>query len=301
MRRTTFSWRPGGLRWEEYRTAIILLLPAIIGIVVFSFIPIGQALSTSFYDAPLLSRQRTFVGLDNYAAALRDPVFIRSLVNTLLYAVGTLVLQVMVALGLALLIRDRLPGLAFFRSAYFLPVITSLVVVSTVWKVMYNTNNGLINSVLQTFGLPGQPWLTSPTLALPSLIIMGTWKEVGFSMLVLLGGLNNIPAELYEAANIDGARAWNRFWKVTLPLLRRPMLFVVVLSTINAFKVFTPVYLMTLGGPLDSTQTAVYYVFQTSFQYFKLGYGSALSFLVLALVLVFTFAQFRLLRTDVEY
>jgi multiple sugar transport system permease protein len=301
MRRTTLSWRPGGLRWEEYRAAMILLLPALIGIVVFAFVPIVQALSTSFYDAPLISRQRTFVGLDNYVAAFRDPVFIRSLVNTLLYAGGTLVLQVTVALGLALLIRDRLPGLAFFRSAYFLPVITSLVVVSTVWKVMYNTNNGLINSLLQTFGLPGQPWLTSPYLALPSLIILGTWKEVGFSMLVLLGGLNNIPIELYEAASIDGARAWNRFWKVTLPLLRRPMLFVVVLSTINAFKVFTPVYLMTLGGPLDSTQTAVYYVFQTSFQYFKLGYGSALSFLVLALVLVFTVAQFRLLRTDLEY
>jgi multiple sugar transport system permease protein len=301
MRRTITSWRLGGLRWEEYRAAIILLLPALVGIVVFSFIPIVQALSTSFYDAPLISRQRTFIGLDNYVTAFHDPVFIRALVNTLLYAAGTLILQVTVALGLALMIRDRLPGLAFFRSAYFLPVITSLVVVSTVWKVMYNTNNGLINSLLQTFGLPGQPWLTSPYLALPSLIILGTWKEVGFSMLVLLGGLNNIPSELYEAASIDGARGWNRFWKVTLPLLRRPMLFVVVLSTINAFKVFTPVYLMTLGGPLDSTQTAVYYVFQTSFQYFKLGYGSALSFLVLALVLVFTVAQFRLLRTDVEY
>ncbi len=301
MRKRTLSWRPGGLCWEEYRTAIILLLPAFIGIVVFSIIPIVQSFSTSFYDAPLLSRQRTFIGLDNYTAAFHDPVFIKSLVNTVLYAGGTLVLQVTLALGLALLIRDHLPGISFFRSAYFLPVVTSLVVVSTVWKVMYNTNNGLINSLLETIGLPGQPWLTSPNLALFSLVILGTWKEVGFSMLVLLGGLNNIPVELYEAASIDGAQGWNRFWRITLPLLRRPMLFVVVLSTINAFKVFTPIYLITDGGPQDSTQTAVFYTFQNSFKYFKLGYASALSFVVLLLVLVFTFAQFHLLRSNVEY
>src|SRR5258708_17047593 len=140
MRKLSFSWRPGGLRWEESRTAIILLLPAVLGIVVFSFIPIAQALSTSFYDAPLLSRQRTFIGLDNYTAAFHDPVFIKSLVNTVLYAGGTLVLQVTLALGLPLLIRDHLPGISFFRSASFLPVVTSLVIVSTVWQVLYNSN-----------------------------------------------------------------------------------------------------------------------------------------------------------------
>jgi multiple sugar transport system permease protein len=296
-----FSWRPGGLKWEEYRTAFILIAPAMLGIVIFSFIPIIQAFSTSFYDAPLLSQRRTYIGLDNYITAFNDPVFIHSIVNTVVYAIGAVILQVILALGLALLIRDRLPGVGFFRSAYFLPVVTSLVVVSTVWKVMYNTNNGLINSVLQTFNLPGQPWLTSPNLALLSIIIIGVWKEVGFSMLVLLGGLNNIPAELYEAASIDGARGWYRFRHITLPLLRRPMLFVVVLSTINAFKVFTPVYLITEGGPVDSTQTMVYYIYQTSFKYFKMGYASALSFIVLALVLVFTIVQFRMLRSDVEY
>ncbi len=296
-----FSWRPGGLKWEEYRTAAILIAPAMLGIVIFSFIPIIQAFSTSFYDAPLLSPRRTYIGLDNYITAFNDPVFIRSIVNTLVYAIGTVILQVILALGLALLIRDKLPGIGFFRSAYFLPVVTSLVVVSTVWKVMYNTNDGLINSVLRTANLPPQPWLTSPNLALLSIIIIGVWKEVGFSMLVLLGGLNNIPAELYEAASIDGARGWYRFWRITLPLLRRPMLFVVVLSTINAFKVFTPVYLITEGGPVDSTQTMVYYIYQTSFKYFKMGYASALSFIVLALVLVFTIVQFRMLRSDVEY
>ncbi|TMQ34303.1 MAG: sugar ABC transporter permease [Planctomycetota bacterium] len=293
------SRRPG-LKREEYRAAVILLLPASIGLILFSFIPILQALQLSFYDAPLLSTQRTFVGLENYATALSDPVFIRAMLNTVVYAVEAVILQVLVALALALLIRNYYPGIGFFRSAYFLPVVTSLVVVSTVWKIMYHTENGLINSVLRTAALPSIPWLTSPDVALWSIVILGLWKEVGFSMLVLLGGLHSIPRDYYEAAAIDGATGGRSFWHITLPLLRRAMLFVVVLSTINAFKLFTPVYVMPDGGPSDSTQTMVFYIFQSVFRYFKMGYASALSFLLLILVLILAAIQFRLFRSDVE-
>ena len=293
------SRRPG-LKREEYRAALILLLPASIGLILFSFIPIVQAFQLSFYDAPLLSAQRTFVGLENYATALSDPVFIRAMLNTVVYAVEAVILQVLVALILALLIRNYFPGIGFFRSAYFLPVVTSLVVVSTVWKIMYHTENGLINSVLRTAALPSIPWLTSPDVALWSIVILGLWKEVGFSMLVLLGGLHSIPRDYYEAAAIDGATGGRSFWHITLPLLRRAMLFVVVLSTINAFKLFTPVYVMTDGGPSDSTQTMVFYIFQSVFRYFKMGYASALSFLLLILVLILAAIQFRLFRSDVE-
>ena len=153
----------------------------------------------------------------------------------------------------------------------------------------------------RTLSLPPQEWLTSPDLALWSIVIIGVWKEVGFSMLVLLGGLQSIPGDLYESASIDGASSWTAFWRITLPLLRRALLFVVVYSTINAFKIFIPIYVITDGGPSDSTQTLVFYVFQTAFRYFKLGYASALSFLLLLLVLVLTAAQFRLLRSNVEY
>ena len=292
--------RRPGLKREEYRAALILLLPASIGLILFSFIPILQALQLSFYDAPLLSTQRTFVGLENYATALSDPVFIRAMLNTVVYAVEAVILQVLVALALALLIRNYYPGIGFFRSAYFLPVVTSLVVVSTVWKIMYHTENGLINSVLRTAALPSIPWLTSPDVALWSIVILGLWKEVGFSMLVLLGGLHSIPRDYYEAAAIDGATGGRSFWHITLPLLRRAMLFVVVLSTINAFKLFTPVYVMTDGGPSDSTQTMVFYIFQSVFRYFKMGYASALSFLLLILVLILAAIQFRLFRSDVE-
>ncbi len=296
-----FKRRSRSLKWEEYRAALILILPAILGLVLFSFLPIAQAFRVSFYNAPLLSPIRTFVGLANYKALLADPTVLKALTNTILFAVEVVLFQVVLGLVLALLIRKAVPGVAIFRSAYFLPVMTSLVVVSTVWKIMYATNDGLINDMLRTVGLAGLPWLTSPALALHSLVILSGWKEVGFSMLILLGGLNNVPADLYEAASMDGSTAWHSFWRITLPLLRRTLLFVIVLATINAFKVFTPVYVMTQGGPVDSTQTLVYYVFLSAFNYYKMGYAAALSFLLLALVLVLTAAQFRLLRSDVEY
>lgn len=293
--------RRASFRRGEYQAAFILLLPAAIGLILFSFVPILQAFQISFYNAPLLSSQRTFVGLENYATAISDPVFIQALVNTIVYAIEIVILQVVVALVLALLIRNYFPGIGFFRSAYFLPVVTSLVVVSTVWKIMYHTDNGLINSVLRTAALSPVHWLTSPDVALWSMVIVGVWKEVGFSMLVLLGGLQGIPHDLYEAGAIDGATGWNSFWHITLPLLRRAMLFVVVLSTINAFKLFTPIYVMTEGGPADSTQTLVYYIFQSAFGYYKMGYASALSFLLLILVVILAAIQFRVFRSDVEY
>lgn len=293
--------RGARFRREEYQAAFILLLPAAIGLILFSFVPILQAFQISFYDAPLLSSQRTFVGLGNYVTALSDPVFIQALINTIVYTVEIVILQVVVALVLALLIRDYFPGIGIFRSAFFLPVVTSLVVVSTVWKIMYHTDNGLINSIMRSVSLPPLHWLTSPDIALWSMVILGIWKEVGFSMLVLLGGLQGIPQDLYEAGGIDGATGWNSFWYITLPLLRRAMLFVVVLSTINAFKLFTPVYVMTEGGPADSTQTLVFYIFQSAFRYFKMGYASALSFLLLVLVVILAAIQFRVFRSDVEY
>lgn len=289
------------LELEEWRAAAILLLPAMLGLLIFSFLPIAEALQLSFYDASLISEQREFIGTENYTTALNDPVFRRAIANTIVYAIAVVVLQVILALFLATLINHYFPGVGLFRSAYFLPVVTSLVVVSTVWKIMYHTDNGLINSLMRTLSLPPQEWLTSSSLALWSIVIIGVWKEVGFSMLVLLGGLQSISADLYESASIDGASGWTAFWRITLPLLRRALLFVVVYSTINAFKIFIPIYVITDGGPSNSTQTMVFYIFQSAFRYFKLGYASALSFLLLVMVLIMTAVQFRLLRSNVQY
>ena len=292
--------RVSGIRRQRYATAAAFLLPAAVGIVLFSLIPIAQALRISFLDYSLLNPEQIPVGLENYDRAVKDPVFQVAVKNTLLYTILLVGLQTAMALGLALLLKQRIRGLAFFRSAFFVPVVTSLVVISTVWKLLYNSQ-GFINAFLRTVGLPAQPFLSSTSQALLSLVAMGAWKDVGFYMLIFLAGVQAIPVDLYESASIDGASPWKAFVRITLPLLRRPAVFVVVVVTIAAFKVFTPVYLMTDGGPAESTTVMVFYIFRTAFRYFQMGYASAMSVILLGIVLVLTLIQFRLLRTTVEY
>ncbi len=292
--------RVSGIRQQRYLAAAAFLLPAALGIMAFSILPILQALRISFFDYSLLNPDQIPVGLENYDRAVKDPVFRIALRNTLSYTVLLVALQTVWALGLAFLLKQRVRGLAFFRSAFFIPVVTSLVVISTVWKLMFNSQ-GFINGFLRTVGLPPQPFLSSAAQALPSLVLMSMWKDVGFYMLIFLAGLQAIPLELYESASIDGASKWQGFWGITLPLLRRATVFVVVVGTISAFKVFTPVYLMTDGGPADSTMVIVFYIFRSAFRYFQMGYASAMSVVLLGIVLVLTLIQFRLLRTSVEY
>ncbi|MGH2405088.1 MAG: carbohydrate ABC transporter permease [bacterium] len=292
--------RASGLERQRYWTAFLFLLPATAGIVFFFLIPIAQALRISLFDYALLSPEQTFVGLANYRQAWKDPVFRVSLNNTLLFTVLLVTLQTVAALILAVLLKQKVRGLGFFRSAFFIPVVTSLVVISTVWKLLYNSQ-GFINSVLRTLGAGPQPFLSSPDQALLSLVAMSVWKDVGFYMLIFLAGLQGVPEELHESAAIDGATRWQSFWKITLPLLRRPTVFVVVVGTIAAFKVFTPVYLMTDGGPAESTMVMVFYIFRTAFRYFEMGFASAMSFILLGIVLVLTLVQFRLLRAAADY
>lgn len=289
------------LHREELKSAFFLLLPATIGLLVFSFYSIISAARTSFFDVSMLSLKYIPVGFANYIKAFHDKVFLISIGNTLFYTVAVVLLQVTLALIFALILKNAFAGVGFFRSAIFLPGITSMVVVSTIWKILYHTDVGMINSILQTLGATPVGWLTDANVALWSIVIIGVWKDVGFSMLVLLGGLNVIPSDYYEAASIDGASGWTSFRKITLPLLRRSLLFVTVLATINAIKVFIPIYVITSGGPANSTRTLVFNIYNTVFGYYKLGYGSALSMILLLIVGVVVGIQFRLLRSDVEY
>jgi len=181
-----------------------------------------------------------------------------------------------------------------------LPVVISMVVASVVWRIMLDSQNGLINSVIATIGLPRQPLLTSTTQALPVLAIMLSWKWVGFSMLIFLAGLQSIPYDFYEAAQIDGASAVQRFWYITLPLLKRPALFVIVTNTINAFKLFTPIYIITEGGPQNSTLVIVYYIFREAFRFNRLGYGSAIAILFTIFLITLAFVQLRVLRSEAD-
>lgn len=289
----------GGQR-EAYWLAFWLLLPATLGLIVFTFAPLAYAFWISFQDYQLLSGQLTWIGTTNYTRLFSDPGVLKSLVVSGLYTVISVAAQVVLGLGLAVLVKDRVRGLGFFRTAYFLPVVASFVVMATIWKFLY-AESGLFNTLLLTVGLPPQPFLKSADEALLSIAALGVWKFVGFNMLIFLGGLQAIPADLYESAALDGAGPIQRFWHITLPLLKRVVLFVVVMTSIESFKLFTPVYVMTSGGPQDSTNAIVFQIFRTGFRYYELGYAAAMSFLLLALVMLLMWLQFRALRTDVEY
>jgi multiple sugar transport system permease protein len=290
---------PTGQR-EAYWVAFWLLLPATAGLIVFTFAPLVYAFYISLNDYQLLSGQLTWIGPANYLRLLSDPNVVKSLVVSGLYTVISVAAQVLLGLALALLVKDRVRGLGFFRTAYFLPVVASFVVMATIWKFLY-AESGLFNAILLTLGLPAQPFLRSADQALTSIAALGVWKFVGFNMLIFLGGVQAIPADLYESASLDGAGPVKRFAYITLPLIKRVLLFVVVMTSIESSKLFTPVYVMTSGGPQDSTNAIVFQIFRTGFRYYELGYAAAMSFLLLAVVMVLMWLQFRALRTDVEY
>jgi multiple sugar transport system permease protein len=290
---------PTGQR-EAYWVAFWLLLPATAGLIVFTFAPLVYAFYISLNDYQLLSGQLTWIGAANYLRLLSDPNVLKSLVVSGLYTVISVAAQVLLGLALALLVKDRVRGLGFFRTAYFLPVVASFVVMATIWKFLY-AESGLFNAILLTLGLPAQPFLRSADQALASIAALGVWKFVGFNMLIFLGGVQAIPTDLYESASLDGAGPVKRFAYITLPLIKRVLLFVVVMTSIESSKLFTPVYVMTSGGPQDSTNAIVFQIFRTGFRYYELGYAAAMSFLLLAVVMVLMWLQFRALRTDVEY
>jgi multiple sugar transport system permease protein len=197
------------------------------------------------------------------------------------------------ALALALLVNRRMPGVRLLRAVYFLPYITSFVAISLVWRWMFQPDVGLFNNLLGRIGVSPQPWLSSPAAALPSLMLMSTWMYAGYMMVIFLAGLQSIPETLYESARMDGAGAWQRFRRITLPLLRPTLLFILVTMVIFMFQVFTAVYVMTEGGPLHATDVVVYHIYRTAWEYLRMGYASAMAWVLFALVFLVTLLQFR--------
>ncbi len=279
----------------------LFVAPALLGLCLFKLYPILVGLAASFFDYEAISGRRTWLGLGNYRELLADPLFWRACWNTFLFNAVVTPLQVALALGLAVLVNRRLPGMAVFRSIFFVPAVLSLVVASIVWDLMYNPDNGLVNSLLAVFGVPPQPFLVSARQAMGSVIAMVTWKGVGYWMVIFLAGLQAIPGVFREAALIDGATAWQYFSRVTLPLLMRTILFVVIADTTINFLLFAPIYIMTQGGPSDATTVLMFEIYRNAFVYFRLGYASAVSTLLLVIMLIVVLVQFRLLRARFEY
>ncbi|WP_197024678.1 carbohydrate ABC transporter permease [Cellulomonas sp. KRMCY2] len=268
------------------------LLPSAIPLVAFTLAPMIGSLWVSLHRWNLISAME-WVGLDNYTTLIADPATRRVFGHTLLYIVGYLPLVYVGGLALAMVLNQALRGRSLFRAAYFLPVVTSWVVVALVWQWLLNPRNGLVNEVLGVLHLPQPGWWTDPTWAMPSVILASAWKDLGFVMVILLAGLQSIPAEIQEAARVDGANAWQRFRLITLPLLSPSTFFVLVISLVNGFQVFDQVYVMTGGGPAGSSQVVVGQIYDLTFRYGRAGQASALSWLLFAVILAITAVQLR--------
>ncbi|MFZ5850135.1 MAG: carbohydrate ABC transporter permease [Actinomycetota bacterium] len=289
-----------GSRWRNRVWVVAFLAPSAVPLLLFTVVPMVASVWVSLQEWNLISPTR-WVGLDNYRSLLADPVTYRVFWHTAIYSLGYLPLVYAGGLGLALVLNQRLPGRSFFRAAYFLPVVSSWVVVALVWKWLLNPNNGLVNTVLGAVGLPQPGWWTDPRWALPAVILASAWKDLGFVMVIMLAGLQAIPRDLLEAAWVDGANAWQRFWRVVLPLLSPSTFFVVVISLINGLQVFDQVYVMTGGGPAGSSQVAVGQIYDLTFRYGRAGEASALSWLLFAVILAITVVQVRGQRRWVHY
>ena len=289
------------LQRRRYLIAFLFVLPALLNFAVFRYIPIILAGQASLYDYSLLGGFGDFVGMKNYVRAIEDELFWSSMWVSFQYALLKVPAQVALALLLALFVSRAVRGVGVMRTIIFFPVVTSLVVGAMLWSMMYNKDLGLIQSMLGVFGLRHGGFLSSPDLALPSIVVMMVWKEVGFSMIIFVAGLKGIPEMFYDAAAIDGASPIQRFLHITLPLLKPVTLFVVVTQTISAMQVFVPIFVMTQGGPFFATNAIVYYIYQNGFAYNDMGYASAMSFFVLALLVAVSYFQFRALKGNVEY
>ena len=285
------SGRPRRRRgWRYAAVVLAFLAPSAVPLTAFVLYPMVQAAWISLHKWNLLSPMR-WVGLDNYRKLLVDPVTRAVFGHTLLYVAGELPLVFVGGLALALALNTRLRGRTVLRGVYFLPVVTSWIVVALVWRWLLNPAVGVVNHLLGLVGITGPGWWTDPRWALPSIILASAWKDLGFVMVILLAGLQSIPEDVREAALIDGAGPWRRLVSITLPLLSPSIFFVLVISLVNGFQVFDQVYAMTGGGPAGSSEVVVQRVYDLTFRYAQAGSASALSMLLFALVLTVTVVQ----------
>ncbi len=264
-------------------------------------IPIARTFVLSLYRWNMISPRKPFIGLENFRQLLGDENFIAALKNTTIYSFGAVILTTLLALPLAVFLTRKSRLSAFYQTIYFLPVITPLIPMSIAWKWIYDYNYGVFNYLLSLAGLPSVPWLTDPSIALWAIIMMTVWKQLGYAMVLFLVGLRNIPHEYAEAASIDGATDTQRFRRITLPLLRPILLYVVVTSSISSFNVFAQVYVMTVGSqtaPGNALRVLVYDIFTNGFQFFHMGYASAEAVILTMIVLGLTLIQFGAIRSD---
>ncbi len=268
---------------------VLFILPSLLGTIVFIIIPIVCSFGLSFAKWDLLNPIQ-FVGLENYKVVLTEPVFVKIIINTFVYAISTSVFGVIIPLILACIINNKIKGTDFFKTAYFLPFVTPMIVIGIIWEWIFDPNIGCLNHLLHLH----INWLYDTNFAMPALIIVSVWKLIGYNMILFLTGLSTINQELLEASKIDGANAYNTFKHVTIPLLSPTIFFVTIITAITSFQVFDLIYVMTQGGPLDSTNVLVYAIYKNAFEYFNVGKASALAYVLFAIIFVLTLVQWKL-------
>jgi len=277
------------LEKKDKLTAFIFILPAVIGTFIFIIIPVIFSFSLSFFDWDLLSPAK-FVGIENYKTILTDSTFIQILTNTFVYAISTSIFAVIIPLILACILNSKIRGSNLYKTAYFLPFITPMIVIAIVWQWIFDPNIGFLNQILHLH----INWLYDTRYAMPALIAVSVWKLIGYNMIIFLSGLSAINQELLEAAKIDGASEISTFKNITVPLLSPTIFFVIVITSITSFQVFDLIYIMTQGGPDNSTMVLVYSIYKYAFQYFDIGKASAIAYILFAIIFLLVLFQWKL-------
>lgn len=299
LRTDTPATRKRARRGREGLTGALMVSPAVLLLIVFFFVPVGLCFALAFTNARLISPEPArIIGFENFSRLFSDPLFWKALRNTLYFAVVVVPLQAGFALLLALLVNAKIRGVNIFRTLYFVPVVTSIVVVSILWRFMYQPD-GLVNNLLQTLSfnvVHGTDWLNNPTAAMPAIMFMSIWQAVGFHMVIWLSGLQTIPGELYEAAELDGADKWQQFRYITWPGLKATRTFILVTITIAALSLFSQINIMTQGGPLDRTATVVFQAVRVGYGQQETAYASTISLVFFVLVLAVSLVQRYLTR-----
>ncbi len=267
----------------------VFIFPALLGTIIFIIIPVFCSFGLSFTKWDLLNPIK-FVGFENYRLLFQEPLFFKILLNTIVFAISTSLFGVIFPLILACILNSKIRGSEFYKTAYFLPFITPMIVIGIVWQWIFDPNIGILNQVLQLH----INWLYDTHFAMPALIIVSVWKLIGYNMIIFLSSLSSISQSMFEAAKIDGANSVQTFFNVTVPLLSPSIFFVVIITAISSFQIFDLIYLMTQGGPLDSTNVLVYAIYKNAFEYFNVGKASAIAYVLFVIILVLTLIQWNL-------
>lgn len=281
-------------------SAVVFLTPTMIIFLTFILFPVIFSFYLSFHEWNMFSSEATYVGVDNYKRMLQSDEFWSVLKNTGIFTIGTVPLNMIVALLVAMALNKKIKGKKFLRTAFFAPVIISPVAAAVIWRWIYDPNYGLLNYGISFFGVDSINWLNDPTAAMFALIIMGVWKTFGINMVLFSAGLAGIPETYYEAADIDGAGKFSKFWHITLPMLAPTTFFIMIMSMISSFQVFDLVYVLTSGGPLGSTKVLVFYVYEYAFKFFEMGFASAVAYVLFVILIVLTLLQVRYMKNRVH-